>query len=405
MTHPVGQLIAVEKWYRRGEERTNWQGLVPGTADVRPTDPNAFAALCGVDLEVQAGEALGLVGANGAGKSTALRLLAGVTEPTRGQVRVRGSVAPAIALGVGFDPDLTGAENLALSGALLGLSARDLRGRRDEILDFAGLGSFVDMPVGRYSSGMRARLGLALVMTVDADLVLIDEGLSVGDWSFRQRSLQRIRELNRDGTALVVVSADSWLLSQICPRAAWLDAGRVAAEGETADVVSAYLGPELLMEDDPRLDVPTLDVLHRADVDPGVAIEDLVLDPARVEPDGRVGFAATVVVERPVEGALVLSLSSYGRVAFIERAEGPSEVLATPGRWRVSGTIARLPLGPGRYRMRLAATREQGGVVLGLATATTTLQVLGPPTAAPGVHVRGTFTHRPLASGHAGRPW
>ena len=177
----------VTKIYRLGAERSNWRALVPGPFGEQPTG-EAFHALTDVSLQIEAGEALGIIGANGAGKSTILKILAGVVEPTYGSVEIRGQVAPIIELGVGFDPELNGSENVRFGGALLGHDAQELEERYESIVAFSGLEDFMETPVKRYSTGMRARLGFSLVTAFDADLILLDEVLSVGDFDFQNRS-------------------------------------------------------------------------------------------------------------------------------------------------------------------------------------------------------------------------
>jgi lipopolysaccharide transport system ATP-binding protein len=197
-------------------------------------------SLQGLDLRIAAGEGVALLGSNGSGKSTVLRLLAGIYQPTAGTIQIRGRVGTVLELGAGFHSELTGEENLSLYGALLGLSGRELAARTPEILDFAGLGDFISMPVKYWSSGMHARLAFAAAVCVDPDVLLIDEVLAVGDQAFRERCLERLRAFKaRDGT-LVAVTHDPEGIDELCPRAVWLDAGVVRREGPTAEIVAEY---------------------------------------------------------------------------------------------------------------------------------------------------------------------
>ena len=237
----VVDLQNVTKIYRLGAERSNWRALIPGPrGDVRTGEP--FAALTDVSLQIEEGQALGIIGANGAGKSTILKILAGVVEPTYGTVEIQGRVAPIIELGVGFDPELNGSENVRFGGALLGHDAAELEERYDSIVAFSGLEEFMETPVKRYSTGMRARLGFSLVTEFDADLILLDEVLSVGDFDFQQRSLRRVRELHERGAAVVAVSHSNQMISQLCSTLVLLEHGQIVAEGDPVTVISRYIG-------------------------------------------------------------------------------------------------------------------------------------------------------------------
>lgn len=195
-----------------------------------------------VDLEVSAGECLGVVGRNGSGKSTLLSMLAGVTAPTEGSVTTRGRVAPLISVGVGFHPELTGRENVHVNGTVLGLSRGEVERRFDEIVHFAGIGSFLDTPVKFYSSGMFVRLGFAVAVTASPDVLLVDEVLAVGDLSFQIRCYERMQQISAAGTTIVVVSHNLNAVRRLCSRVAVLDGGRVRFVGGVEDALSAYHG-------------------------------------------------------------------------------------------------------------------------------------------------------------------
>lgn len=202
-------------------------------------------SLDGLDLRIEAGEGVVLLGPNGSGKSTVLRLLAGIYQPTAGIIQVRGRVGSVIELGAGFHPELTGEENVRLYAAMLGLGRRDLRGRGgrfEEILDFAGIGDFISMPVKYWSSGMQARLSFAAAVCLEPDILLLDEVLAVGDQEFRERCLERLRAFKAAGGTMVVVTHDPDGIEELCPRALWLEAGRVQGDGPTAEIAAAYLG-------------------------------------------------------------------------------------------------------------------------------------------------------------------
>ena len=199
-----------------------------------------FWALNGLSFELRRGEALGLVGPNGAGKSTLLRLISGLIKPDAGTLRVRGRVAPLIALGAGFNPILTGRENIYVNMSILGLSKKEIDARFDEVVDFAEIGDALAAPVQTYSSGMAARLGFACAVLTDPDVLLVDEVLSVGDMKFRMKCLRHMGKLLESGTCFILVSHNPHSILTVCPRAVYLSHGKVMAEGETSLVLSEY---------------------------------------------------------------------------------------------------------------------------------------------------------------------
>ncbi|MCL4534601.1 MAG: ABC transporter ATP-binding protein [Bacteroidetes bacterium] len=203
-----------------------------------------FWALHDVNLEVHLGETLGIVGANGSGKSTLLKLLARIIEPTTGKLTVTGRVSALLELGAGFHPDLTGKENIYLNGALLGIPRKVLDRKFDEIVDFAELERFIYTPLKHYSAGMIMRLGFTISLSLDPDILLIDEILAVGDASFQRKCMDRIRQLTRHVGATILVSHDLSLVRNLCTRAIWLQNGTMAADGPASQVVSIYLESE-----------------------------------------------------------------------------------------------------------------------------------------------------------------
>jgi ABC-2 type transport system ATP-binding protein len=199
-----------------------------------------FWALRKVDLRVFPGERLGVVGRNGAGKSTLLQVVARVMPPTRGTVVLRGRIAPLLQLGAGFDPELTGRENVLLNGVLLGLRPSQVQELFDSIVEFAELEDFIDMPLRTYSSGMWARLGFAVATASPPDVFLLDEVLAVGDAAFTKRCLARATDFSERGTTMVVVAHDMSLIREHCTRAIWVEAGNIRADGDPERVVDAY---------------------------------------------------------------------------------------------------------------------------------------------------------------------
>jgi ABC-type polysaccharide/polyol phosphate transport system ATPase subunit len=208
--------------------------------------PGLFAgeelwALRDVSLDLGRGRMVGIIGSNGSGKSTLLKVIGGILKPTAGRVAVRGRVSALIELGAGFHPEFTGRENVYVNGVLLGLSRAEIRERFDEIVAFAGLQPFIDSPVKSYSSGMYMRLGFAIAVTVDPDVLLIDEVLAVGDEAFQHRCVGKIQEFKGRGKTIVLVSHDLASIERLCDEAVWLDGGRLMARGDTREVVGRYL--------------------------------------------------------------------------------------------------------------------------------------------------------------------
>lgn len=201
---------------------------------------NNFVALSHVSFTAKKGEIVGLVGLNGAGKSTLLKIIAGVLKPTSGEVTVKGSIAPLIEVGAGFDPELTARENVYLNGAILGHDRKFMDSKFDEIIDFAELQNFVDVPVKNFSSGMYARLGFAIATMVQPDILIVDEVLSVGDYKFQKKCEDRIQAMLDKGVTVVLVSHDISMIEKLCTKVVWLEHGHLRDIGPTAKVCKEY---------------------------------------------------------------------------------------------------------------------------------------------------------------------
>jgi ABC-type polysaccharide/polyol phosphate transport system ATPase subunit len=235
------RLDRVWKRHRRWKRRplSVKEALIRALKRVGP-EYEDFWAVQDVSLTVRRGEVLGFCGANGAGKSTLLRVVAGTVPPTFGTVTLRGRIATLLELGAGFLPDLTGRENVALNGAILGLSDAEIRAKEDAIVAFADLGDFIDSPVRTYSSGMYMRLGFAIASHVEADILLLDEVLAVGDAEFQRKCAAWLAAQRAAQTTVLLVSHDLSALAALCDRVAWMERGRVRACGAAAEVVGAY---------------------------------------------------------------------------------------------------------------------------------------------------------------------
>ncbi len=200
-----------------------------------------FLAVKDFSLKIKPGEAWGFVGTNGAGKSTMLKLISGILEPYKGKVTVNGTIAPLIELGAGFDMNLTARENIYLNGTLLGHSRKFMDEHFDEIVDFAELWDFLDVPIKNYSSGMQARIAFAIATMVRPDILIVDEVLAVGDFKFQEKCHQRMREMLDGGTTLLLVSHNIDDIKKLCDHAAWIDHGNLVMAGEAAEVCDRYI--------------------------------------------------------------------------------------------------------------------------------------------------------------------
>lgn len=248
MSDKALEVQGVSKKFRRGELFDSLRDLVPamtrrllGRRRSQELERQEFWALRDVSFSLKRGEAFGIIGGNGAGKSTLLKLLTGIMHPTHGSIRVSGRLSALIEVSAGFHPDLTGRENVFLNGAILGMSREEIRRRFDAIVDFSGLAEFIDTPVKRYSSGMFARLGFSVAAHVDPDVLLVDEVLSVGDYLFQRKCIERMHAVIASGATVVFVSHNLREVSALCQRSLLLERGTVQKVGPTEEVVQHYL--------------------------------------------------------------------------------------------------------------------------------------------------------------------
>lgn len=239
MTESAISVQGVSKQFRLHRDRPN--SIKEAFLRRKRTAVDEFWALKDVNFEIPKGSFYGLIGHNGSGKSTMLRLMAGIHEPTEGTIAVDGRISALLELGAGFHPDLTGRENIYLNGAILGLSSKQIEDSVDQIIEFSGLEQFIDSPVKMYSSGMHVRLGFAISVNVDPEILLVDEVIAVGDEEFQRRCFDHLYMLRRKGVTIVFVSHASGLVESLCDEVAWLDHGELQMIGGATDVVRSYI--------------------------------------------------------------------------------------------------------------------------------------------------------------------
>ena len=324
-----------------------------------------FWALRGIDLEVPTGSTLGIVGANGSGKSTLLKTMARILWPNKGRIEVNGTVSPLLELGTGFHPELTGRENVALAGSLLGHTRRDMEEKYDGIVDFAGIENFMDIPVKNYSTGMYTRLAFAVAISVDPEILLIDEVLSVGDESFQMRCHQRIAELRAEGRTIVLVSHSLDTIRALCKRAVWLEKGEVRQMGPAHDVVAGYLGgihqraPEArprVKQTENRYGTGEVEITDVAFLD-GDGDESAAFhtgQPMRV----RVSYRASRPVEGATCGIAVFRADNFIYV-FGQSTQGARINLTLSGTGTLEMTVPSLPLLKGQYLVTVSLERAE----------------------------------------------
>src|SRR6476661_649311 len=250
---PAIDVINVSKVYRKYARKKQFatlkSAILDGSllGDLKPDE--TFQALRGVSFSVPKGCTFGVIGRNGSGKSTLLKCVAGITRPTEGEVKVDGRISALIELGAGFHPEISGRENIFINGIMLGLTKKDIQRRFDEIVEFAEMRDFIDAPVKTYSSGMYMRLGFAVAVHVDPEVLLVDEVLAVGDEGFTHKCLDKFAEFRRRNKTILLVTHSLSLVERFCDDAIWLDGGRAQTHGDPRRVVDAYLSAVEKSED------------------------------------------------------------------------------------------------------------------------------------------------------------
>jgi lipopolysaccharide transport system ATP-binding protein len=364
--------------------------------DLKPAE--IFQALTDVSMRVPAGCTMGLVGRNGSGKSTALKLVAGITKPTTGTVQVRGRISALIELGAGFHPEISGRENVFINGIMLGLTKREIERRFDEIVEFAELKDFIDEPVKSYSSGMYMRLGFAVATHVDPDVLLVDEVLAVGDEGFTHKCLDKFGDFKRRGKTILLVTHSLNLVERFCDEAVWLDAGRKRVEGDPKRVIDAYISDvereeekflaaadqkahhevieappaETVTVAPPTVDDPTSDMMKASEGRWGsrvveildVALLDRAGQPAHIFQSGdpmivRLAIRAEQPVDDCVFGVALFNAEGtciYGTNTEIDAIETQS----LSGDAQVTVSFQALELVEGTYKLDVAAHKRDG---------------------------------------------
>lgn len=241
MNKPMIEVKNVKMKFKMSDEPLNSLKEIFTKAVTGKLKFNEFFALDDVSFTVEKGETLGLIGTNGAGKSTTLKVISGILKPTEGEVITRGNIVPMLELGAGFDLELTGKENIYLNGSILGYTKEYLESKYDEIVEFAEIREFIDMPIRNYSSGMMARLAFSIASVVQPEILIVDEILAVGDVKFREKSYKRMLELMTGGATVLFVSHDIEKIKEMCDYVIWLDHGHVKQYGTAKEVCAAYI--------------------------------------------------------------------------------------------------------------------------------------------------------------------
>jgi lipopolysaccharide transport system ATP-binding protein len=339
----------------------------PGEAGDEADDltPNRerFLALDDVSFEVAEGETFGIIGKNGAGKSTLLKILCQVTAPTAGRASIRGRIASLLEVGTGFHPELTGRENVFLNGAILGMTRAEIRRKFDPIVDFSQLARFIDTPVKRYSSGMYVRLAFSVSAHLDAEVLIVDEVLAVGDYEFQKKCMEKLRDVTAKGRTVLLVSHNMSAVQNLCSRAILLRRGRMVGEGETSKVVESYISK-------PKAALEAIPLSRREDRNGNGLFRfvDATVEPAGVGPPAAVRTGKDALIKISLHNATGHALRSVDvsigvdnyigeRITiFTTAAAGATLNAVPPGTSLIEFRVPKLPLVPGRYTFTLFGT-------------------------------------------------
>jgi ABC-2 type transport system ATP-binding protein len=317
-----------------------------------------FWALKDISFEIPEGSTFGIIGSNGSGKSTLLKCLAGILTPDKVTLKVNGRISALLELGAGFHPDLTGRENVFLNGAILGMTNKEIENNFDDIIEFAGLGQFIDTPVKNYSSGMVVRLGFAIATNVDPEILIIDEVLAVGDASFQQRCFEKIESFRKDGKTIILVSHGLSQITQLCTTAAWLERGSLRMLGSSYEVVSEYTGvshearPKVDSEEigerwgTGEADITSVQLLNRQNQE---VVDFETNKPAII----RISYSCPIPIKDAVFGIRITHL--HGTVMWGSNTKRRGIVIPTlTGTGYIDLEIESLPLLEGTYDLTVA---------------------------------------------------
>ena len=376
---PAVRFDKVSKRYELGTGQTSIKRIlktpwakITGRNNVVP-ESQILWALKDVSFNIEPGSALGLVGPNGSGKTTSLKLLSRITFPSSGRVHINGRISALIELGAGFHPDLTGRENVYLNGAILGMKRHEIDKRFDQIVDFSGIGRFIDTPVKRYSSGMYVRLGFSVAAHVEPDVLLVDEVLAVGDAQFRQKCARRIEELQAIGTTIVFVAHNLYLVRSVCDQAVFLLKGEVQEQGEVDMVLNNYEN-WLIEQQIKEGGAPAAAMRGKADgQSKDVAIQEIVVrnltsgsteafnynDPAEIQ----VHFKAHKPIAKP-NLVVRITRADGATAAMIRTADYGLKLDELSGEGVISLKMDRLQLATGGYVLNVSLLGPIDGVAL-----------------------------------------
>jgi lipopolysaccharide transport system ATP-binding protein len=329
----------VRRWWARQRGRPD-PYLKIGEPGPGKQENEMIWALKDVSFAIQQGEAVGIVGRNGAGKSTLLKILSLITAPTSGVVKVKGRIASLLEIGTGFHPELTGRENIYLNGAIMGMTRTEVRRRFDEIVDFAGVGEFIDTPVKRYSSGMYVRLAFAVAAHLEPDILIVDEVLAVGDVGFQQKSMGKMRKVAGEGRTVLVVTHNMTSIINLCSSAVWLDNGQVRALGDAEQTVQSYLGSNISLSTG-RMTFP----------EPGEDKEAFIRSIELKDQDGEIStnFDISSPIKVDVNFCCRRRFVDWRIFVSVTRYDGITLFAATTWDYNKD----RYPINPGNYRARL----------------------------------------------------